>query len=76
VFSWPTAAGATYYHVVMLREGKPFYEAWPRAARFEIPARLRFRPGDYTWRVEPGTGPRQARRLGAAIVVSRFTVPG
>jgi hypothetical protein len=75
VFSWPAASGATYYHVVMQRDRKPFYEAWPSAPRFEIPKRVRFRPGDYTWRVEPGTGARQARRLGPAIVVSRFTVP-
>jgi hypothetical protein len=60
----------------MRRDGKLFYEAWPRAPRLTIPTRLRFGPGRYTWRVEPGTGLRAARRLGPPIVRSRFTISG
>jgi hypothetical protein len=76
VFAWAPQAGASYYHVVIRRDGKLFYEAWPREARLEIPARFRFRPGAYTWRVEPGTGPREAKQLGPPIVESSFTIPG
>lgn len=76
VFAWAPQADASYYHVVIRRDGKLFYEAWPREARLEIPARFRFRPGAYTWRVEPGKGAREAKELGPPIVESSFTIPG
>jgi hypothetical protein len=76
VFAWAPERGASYYHVVIRRDGKVFYEGWPRAARLEIPASRRFRPGKYTWRVEPGRGARAAKRLGAPVVESKFTIPG
>jgi hypothetical protein len=76
VFAWAPERGASYYHVVIRRDGKVFYEGWPRAARLEVPASHRFRPGKYTWRVEPGRGARAAKRLGAPIVESNFTIPG
>lgn len=76
VFAWAPYKGATYYHVVIRKDGRLFYEAWPREARLAVPGRIKFSPGDYTWRVQPGLGPRSAKRLGPAIVESSFTLRG
>jgi hypothetical protein len=76
VFAWAPVKDATYYHVVIRKDRKLIYEAWPKEARLAIPGRIQFGPGEYTWRVEPGFGARSDRKLGAAIVESTFTLRG
>jgi hypothetical protein len=73
-FAWAPAPGATYYHVVFRRDGKPFYEGYSREPRLTLPRTVRFAPGAYTWTVRPGSGPRSAGREGAPIVESTFTI--
>ena len=69
-FSWPPQAGATFYQVTFLRNGRAFYRTRTRAPRVKLPRRVRFTPGGYRWTVRPAI----AGVLAAPIVDSTFEV--
>jgi hypothetical protein len=63
-------AGATAYRVTFVRDGKAFYSATTPEPRLELPARVKFAPGRYSWRVVPVV----AGKPGADVVDSTFIV--
>ena len=69
-FSWPPQAGAAFYQVTFLRNGRAFYRTRTRAPRVKLPGRVRFTPGRYRWTVRPAL----AGVLAAPIVDSTFEV--
>lgn len=69
---WQPVAHATYYNVVLWRDGKRILDLWPRAPRVELPAtsadhgpHKRLSPGRYLWFVYPGFGTKPSRHYGA-----------
>jgi hypothetical protein len=79
--AWKAAAGARYYNVQLHRNGVKVLSAWPRTARFRLVRSWRYlgkaqslRPGNYTWYVWPGIGPRALSRYGKALGSSTFVV--
>ena len=50
-WSWQAQAGARAYVFTLLREGRRVIRARTRNPRFVLPARFRFRPGHFRWRV-------------------------
>ena len=76
VFSWPPHAGAAYYQVVFLRNGRPFYRTRARTARLRVPGRVRFTAGSYRWSVRPAIAAASGIRLARPIVDSTFQVDG
>ncbi len=69
-FSWPPQAGAAFYQVTFLRNGRAFYRTRTRTPQVKLPARVRFTPGGYRWTVRPAV----AGDLAAPIVDSTFEV--
>lgn len=69
-FSWPPQAGAAFYQVTFLRNGKAFYRTRTRVPRVKLPPRVRFTPGGYRWTVRPAI----AGVLADPIVDSTFQV--
>jgi hypothetical protein len=76
VFSWPPQAGASFYQVIFLRNGEPFYRAETLAARIRLPGAVRFTPGRYRWTVRPAIASDARVRLAPAIIDSTFQVGG
>jgi hypothetical protein len=69
---WNAVAGATYYNLVLWREGKRVLDLWPTSPRVVVPTTLvkhgpkaRLSPGRYLWFVYPGFGAKSARHYGA-----------
>jgi hypothetical protein len=69
---WSAVAEATYYNVVLWRDGKRVLDLWPTLPRVPVPttsanheSRLRLSPGRYLWFVYPGYGAKPARQYGA-----------
>jgi hypothetical protein len=80
-FVWVPVPKATHYNVLFFRGRKKIYQAWPTKPRLQVPLRgvlngrrFAFVPGRYTWRVQPGFGPRSQRKYGQPIVVSTWRV--
>jgi len=69
-WTWAPVAGATAYRVTFTRDASPFYRATTREPRLDLPARVKFVPGRYTWSVVPVVNGRPA----AEVVRSSFTV--
>jgi hypothetical protein len=70
IFSWPPHAGAAFYQVTFLRNGRAFLRTRTRVPRVVLPRRVRFSPGGYRWIVRPVI----AGALAAPIVDSTFAV--
>ena len=64
---------ADYYSVESTRGGQTFYRAAPTEPRLTLPSSVVFRQS-YRWIVRAGFGAGAAKRLGALIVNSGFTV--
>jgi hypothetical protein len=69
---WNAVAGATYYNLVLWRDGKRVLDLWPTSPRVVVPTTLvkhgpqaRLSPGRYLWFVYPGFGAKPARHYGA-----------
>ncbi|MDX6438317.1 MAG: hypothetical protein QOF45_900 [Gaiellaceae bacterium] len=73
-WGWGPVKGADYYVVDFFRAGQPFFHATPTAANLSLPNSVVFRPGAYRWVVRPGFGKPAEKRLGAAIIDSKFAV--
>ena len=73
-FAWAARAGAAYYRVVLVWNGKRLFEARTRAARLTLPRRVQFRSGIYRWTVRPAIRSQNGIRLGDPIVDSTFRV--
>jgi hypothetical protein len=74
IFELPTYEGASYYRVVLSRNGKRIYTAFSNAPKVRLPADLRLRPGTYVWTVSAGFGPREAKNVGRPYMRSKFEV--
>jgi hypothetical protein len=68
---WTTIAGATYYNVVLWRDGKRVLDLWPSSPQVAVPSsfvhhgsRIRLSPGRYLWFVYPGFGAKASQRYG------------
>jgi hypothetical protein len=69
---WNAVAGATYYNLILWRDGTRILDLWPTTPRAVVPTtsvnhgpRSRLSPGRYLWFVYPGFGPKPARHYGA-----------
>jgi hypothetical protein len=69
---WNRVAGATYYDVVLWRDGARVVDLWPSSPTISLPtmpvnhgSRGRLAPGRYLWFVYPGFGAKSARHYGA-----------
>jgi hypothetical protein len=78
---WHPVADATYYNVVLWRDGKRILDLWPSAPRVALPTtptkhepQTRLSPGRYLWFVYPGFGAKPERRYGALARSGVFVV--
>lgn len=78
---WTTTRDADYYNVQLFRGRRKVLSAWPERPRLQLRrrwtfegARLRLRPGRYSWLVWPGIGPRARSEYGRLIGRRTFTV--
>jgi hypothetical protein len=78
---WRSLPGASYYNVQLFRNERKIHSVWPRRGRFRLARtwsyagnRYRLGPGEYTWYVWPGYGPRAARNYGELYGRSTFVV--
>jgi len=69
---WSAVAGATYYNLVLWRDGKRVLDLWPTSPRVVLPTTsvnrgplARLSPGRYLWFVYPGFGAKTAQKFGA-----------
>jgi hypothetical protein len=69
---WNRVANASYYNLVLWRDGKRFLDLWPTSAHVVLPtasveneAPVRLTPGRYLWFAYPGFGPKASQRYGA-----------
>jgi hypothetical protein len=69
---WNAVAGATYYNLVLWRNGKRVLDLWPNSPYVVVPTtsvnhapQARLSPGRYLWFVYPGFGAKPARQYGA-----------
>jgi hypothetical protein len=79
---WTPVRDADYYNVQLRRNGRKSLSIWPARPRLQLHARWRFAgrsrhlgPGDYSWEVWPGFGPRAAARYGRRIGRAHFVIP-
>ena len=79
---WATVRGATYYNVLLIRNGTIF-SAWPKGTSLKLPRswiyhgkRQRLHRGVYRWYVWPGFGTRAANKYGGMIGRSAFFFAG
>jgi hypothetical protein len=80
-FAWRPVPRARYYNMQLWLDGRAVGAWWPLKARMKLPSRWRFRgarhrlePGNYTWYVWPGRGPRKLGRYGPLVGKSTFVV--
>lgn len=71
VVHWSPVPSATYYDLVLWRDGKRVLDLWPETATATLSAtrtldgaRKGLRPGRYLWFAYPGLGSRATRRYG------------
>jgi hypothetical protein len=69
---WTQVPGATYYNLVLWREGERVLDLWPTSARARLPrsgsagrADRGLSPGRYLWFVYPGFGAKASQHYGA-----------
>jgi hypothetical protein len=79
---WAAVRGATYYNVLLTRNGTIF-SAWPKGTSLKLPrswvyhgTRERLHRGVYRWYVWPGFGARSANKYGGMIGRSSFFFAG
>jgi hypothetical protein len=70
---WKRVPGATYYNVIIWRDGKRVLDYWPHRAVVRVP-RATLRPGQYMWFVYPGFGSERARRFGELAKRGTFSL--
>jgi hypothetical protein len=78
---WNAVAGATYYNVVLWRNGKRVLDLWPTSPRVVVPTtsvkrelQPRLSPGSYLWFAYPGYGAKPAHRYGALAATGVLVV--
>ncbi len=69
--SWRPVRGATYYNVILWRNGKRALDLWPKATSVRVPED-ELDPGSYQWFVYPSFGKGNDRRYGQ--VAARGTI--
>jgi hypothetical protein len=69
---WNAVTDATYYDVVLWRDGKRLLDLWPVSPTVDFPtaqvnhgSQARLSPGRYLWFVYPGLGAKSSRRYGS-----------
>jgi hypothetical protein len=77
---WNAVVGATYYNVVLWRNGKRVLDLWPASPRVVVPTSVkhglqpRLSPGRYLWFAYPGYGAKPAHRYGALAATGVLVV--
>jgi hypothetical protein len=78
---WKRKPGATYYNVVLWRDGVRLLDLWPAHASTTIPREwsyrgvdYRLRPGTYLWFVFPGFGAKAEHRYGKPIASGELRI--
>jgi hypothetical protein len=68
---WKPVSGATFYNLVLWRDGKRVLDLWPTSPRAVLPrdwsyrgGHHRLRAGRYLWFVYPGFGAKASRQYG------------
>jgi hypothetical protein len=68
---WKAVAGATYYNLVLWRNGKRVLDVWPTSPQAVLPSNWtdhgiqdRLVPGRYLWFVYPGLGAKASQHYG------------
>jgi hypothetical protein len=69
---WAQVRGATYYDLVLWRDGKRVLDLWPTSARVLLHDRLA--PGRYRWFVYPGFGAKASQRYGSLAGSGMFVI--
>ena len=82
LFQWAAVRGATYYNVLLVRNGTIF-SAWPKGTSLKLPRswlyhgnRFRLHRGVYRWYVWPGFGTLSANKYGRMVGRSSFFFAG
>ena len=70
---WARVPGATYYNVILWRNGARVLDFWPHRATVRVP-RAKLQPGTYLWFVYPGFGSERARRFGELAKRGKFSL--
>lgn len=71
VLTWPRVSTATFYDVILWRDGKRVLDLWPSTPRVTLPEhwsfggkRFSLAEGGYLWFVYPASGTRASGRYG------------
>jgi hypothetical protein len=79
--TWPGVPGATFYDVILSRDGKRVLDLWPATPRVTLPKhwtfggkRFALAAGGYRWFVYPATGTRADARYGSLSAHGLFTL--
>ena len=72
MLTWPRVPAATFYDVILWRDGKRVLDLWPSTTRVILPKhwtfggkRFELAAGGYQWFVYPATGTRGTASYGA-----------
>ena len=72
--AWKAVKGASYYNLIVWRNGGRVLDLWPSANHARLPASWRYKgvrrklvPGRYLWFVHPGFGPKIDARYGGPV---------
>lgn len=70
---WKRVPRATYYNVIIWRDGERVLDYWPHRAVVRVP-REKLQSGAYLWFVYPGFGSERARRFGELAKSGAFSL--
>jgi hypothetical protein len=79
--AWEPVRDATYYDLVLWRDGERVLDLWPASARAVVPRNWRrndiqglLLPGRYLWFVYPGFGAKASQQYGTLAGNGSFVV--
>lgn len=70
---WRAVAGATFYNVILWRNGERVLDLWPRTTTLRLPAR-QLASGEYQWFVYPVLHPGGKQRFGPLVARGKARV--
>jgi hypothetical protein len=76
LYTWRPSAGAAYYDVALVRDGRPIRVLRTEDSWVRLPTTLTFAPGNYRLTVRPAVPGEAGVQLGTPIVERTFRVGG